>query len=215
VIKSYVLLLLLLGIDGFSVSNIKDTKHNLAYSKGGGIGSIENDELCVYCHTPSGTMSGSDSQPLWNKAISSKSFLIYSVTNVESSDKPVTANSSLACLSCHDGITAINVLANVSGYKRSNTTDTDLPALDSGVARLKIGEDKNHPVSVVYTSGVAGLKAISSALVGWAGVTNIDGLLRNNRVECGSCHDPHEATNGTFLRISNGKGDLCTGCHVK
>lgn len=34
-------------------------------------------------------------------------------------------------------------------------------------------------------------------------------------VECGSCHDPHRTTNGTFLRISNAASALCTTCHDK
>lgn len=202
------LFVLLLSIDGFSVSNIKDTKHNLAYIKGGDIGSIENDELCVYCHTPNGTISSLSTQPLWNKTIASKTFSIYST----SSDSSASTNSSMVCLGCHDGINAINVLAFVPGMKGSNPAQIDPSALGSGVVR---GEARNHPVSVVYTSGVASLKVTSSALVGWAGVTNIDGLLRNNKIECGSCHDPHEATNGTFLRISNSGAALCTGCHMK
>jgi predicted CXXCH cytochrome family protein len=34
-------------------------------------------------------------------------------------------------------------------------------------------------------------------------------------VECGSCHDPHNFTNATFLRISNSVSALCLSCHVK
>jgi predicted CXXCH cytochrome family protein len=36
-------------------------------------------------------------------------------------------------------------------------------------------------------------------------------------VECGSCHDPHETVNPTFLRISNTDtpSGLCLTCHVK
>lgn len=34
-------------------------------------------------------------------------------------------------------------------------------------------------------------------------------------VECGSCHDPHNAANGTFLRRSNGGSAVCLSCHVK
>jgi len=36
-------------------------------------------------------------------------------------------------------------------------------------------------------------------------------------VECGSCHDPHETVNPTFLRISNTEtpSGLCLTCHVK
>lgn len=34
-------------------------------------------------------------------------------------------------------------------------------------------------------------------------------------VECGSCHDPHNYTNPTFLRIANSGSNLCLSCHVK
>lgn len=35
------------------------------------------------------------------------------------------------------------------------------------------------------------------------------------RVECASCHDPHNTANGTFLRRSNANSALCLTCHVK
>lgn len=35
------------------------------------------------------------------------------------------------------------------------------------------------------------------------------------RVECASCHDPHNTANGTFLRRSNASSALCLTCHVK
>lgn len=34
-------------------------------------------------------------------------------------------------------------------------------------------------------------------------------------VECGSCHDPHNSTNNTFLRIANTGSAVCLACHVK
>jgi len=34
-------------------------------------------------------------------------------------------------------------------------------------------------------------------------------------VECGSCHDPHNTSNGTFLRISNAASAVCLTCHNK
>ena len=34
-------------------------------------------------------------------------------------------------------------------------------------------------------------------------------------VECASCHDPHSATNPTFLRVSNDGSGVCLSCHVK
>ncbi|RIX49691.1 MAG: hypothetical protein D3M94_01480 [Rhodocyclales bacterium GT-UBC] len=34
-------------------------------------------------------------------------------------------------------------------------------------------------------------------------------------VECGSCHDPHNSTNATFLRIPNAQSAVCLTCHNK
>ena len=34
-------------------------------------------------------------------------------------------------------------------------------------------------------------------------------------VECGSCHDPHNADTPTFLRIANTQSQVCLSCHVK
>lgn len=34
-------------------------------------------------------------------------------------------------------------------------------------------------------------------------------------VECGSCHDPHNTANGTFLRQSNAGSAICLTCHNK
>jgi predicted CXXCH cytochrome family protein len=34
-------------------------------------------------------------------------------------------------------------------------------------------------------------------------------------VECGSCHDPHNYSNPTFLRLANNTSNLCLSCHVK
>jgi|FLOH01.1.fsa_nt_gi predicted CXXCH cytochrome family protein len=46
--------------------------------------------------------------------------------------------------------------------------------------------------------------------------SNIDSALHvyNSRVSCGSCHNPHNNDNGSFLRISTQDGALCLGCHV-
>ena len=34
-------------------------------------------------------------------------------------------------------------------------------------------------------------------------------------VECATCHDPHQETNATFLRVSNAGSAVCLACHVK
>lgn len=34
-------------------------------------------------------------------------------------------------------------------------------------------------------------------------------------VECATCHDVHNAGNGSFLRVSNARSALCLACHIK
>ncbi|MBI5642710.1 MAG: hypothetical protein HY954_04465, partial [Deltaproteobacteria bacterium] len=126
----------------------------------------------------------------------------------------------------------------------------------------------DHPVSVVYNAGsVAGLRAINTTISAidltsdlntsattydngnltknyWAvkgfvsDTATIADLLRNNRVECSSCHDPHfnnkswneiDSTyalgsadlefesNGLFMRRVGGNtgSGVCRTCHEK
>ncbi|MCK9372131.1 MAG: hypothetical protein M0P91_02955 [Sulfuricurvum sp.] len=190
------------------------------------IGMLEaqNEELCVFCHTPNTIKGGSGEIPAWSKRITLESFKIYSAAELISNDSPESSNPSMACLSCHDGINAINVIANVPGLTEGVTLSREsnlaqprdiLSMAVSGPVTMKIRNDINHPISVEYTTGKANLKMTNSPLIGWAGADSISALLRNNKVECGSCHDPHEATNATFLRVSNANAALCTGCHAK
>jgi predicted CXXCH cytochrome family protein len=85
----------------------------------------------------------------------------------------------------------------------------------------------DHPVSIAYNAGTAGLRTTDTVLTtvtttSWVGATTIANLLRNSKVECGSCHDPHNggntqgvSTEVNFLRHSNQASKLCLGCHNK
>ncbi|MBI5211852.1 MAG: hypothetical protein HY957_00575, partial [Nitrospirae bacterium] len=62
--------IVLLGA-GVALAGISSTKHNLS---SGGPGTVkasagqQNDEICVYCHTPHFANTGFTGAPLWNKA---------------------------------------------------------------------------------------------------------------------------------------------------
>lgn len=38
--------------------------------------------------------------------------------------------------------------------------------------------------------------------------------VREGKLECSTCHNPHGATNTSLLRIGNSVGELCTSCHA-
>ena len=141
---------------------------------------------------------------------------------------------SKACLSCHDGVTAINQKIDGTYIGTSGTTIT-------GSAAIGLDLHITHPVSITYDDALATadgtLFSPSSVLRFGAGVnpvplgTSLTGktiaqaLLKNGKVECGSCHDVHKTVgyspnSGSMQRIggvdANGVGSLlCRSCHNK
>jgi predicted CXXCH cytochrome family protein len=114
------------------------------------------------------------------------------------------AYESRACLSCHDGTTAFNTLANAPGSDSLNTALTMNGGNDqitSGAAL--IGQDlrDDHPVGIDLPTGT-----------GWNTPTAT--MTYGGKVECASCHNPHE-TASMFLRTSNSGSSLCVDCHDK
>ncbi|WP_457598700.1 cytochrome c3 family protein, partial [Hydrogenimonas sp.] len=143
---------------------------------------------------------------------------------------------SLACLSCHDGVSAINSIVNApgsGGYTAGGAnvafgttaagTAFTMPAGVTQIGDATGNLTNDHPVSITYVEGAASLKPVTTAITGWSGATTIAGLLRAGKVECGSCHDPHLGESDTFLRrnaatvgeASNKGSRVCLTCHDK
>ena len=60
--------------------------------------------------------------------------------------------------------------------------------------------------------GATGLNTVASVTAAGIPLYNTGGT---NQVECGSCHNPHEAGYPTFYRIDNAGSAMCTTCHIK
>src|SRR5210317_742259 len=109
--------LLFAGSSAFAQS-IVSSKHDFT-TGGSAQGSTGNtDEVCVFCHTPHGADTTAP-VPLWNKVLNSNQgrFTRYSTLATPSFDSleaPV-GSVSLACLSCHDGTQAMDVVLNQPG----------------------------------------------------------------------------------------------------
>jgi len=100
-------------------------------------------------------------------------------------------NSSQVCLSCHDGTLAPSV----------GTTSTDYT--------------HTHPFSVVYPTRTGYAPAVAGQITGAYGTVKIEGT-GNKRIECGTCHNPHEkGISQNFLVIENTNSNLCLTCHQK
>lgn len=244
----FIISLLVLLSATSAMATITGSKHDLSATGGGTIkanAGQSNDEICVYCHTPHAANTSFTGAPLWNKAAdySSNPFTMYGASSTNTAGTTLSGsstdaqpnNSSKACLSCHDGVNAINSMINApgsGGYSSSGATVAfgataagASKTMPSGVTQIGTDLTNDHPISITYTAGKASLKATTSALIGtWttpSGGNTIADLLRNNKVECSSCHDPHLGENNTFLRREKGSGysnegsKVCLSCHEK
>lgn len=101
---------------------IGNTRHNLTQrqTSGGGPNGVTMDQyrndyqqVCVYCHTPHGANKQIDA-PLWNRTTRTPSYTLYTQQTL-SQDATQPGPSSLTCLSCHDGQTAVDSIVNMPG----------------------------------------------------------------------------------------------------
>lgn len=214
---------------GVALAGISTTKHNLSASGSGTIKASagqQNDQICVYCHTPHFAVTAG--APLWNKVVQSTTYTMYGITLAGTTPDTAPNGITKACLSCHDGVNAINSIVNQAGAGGVVTGGTNVAfnttnagtalTMPAGATNLGTNLADDHPVSIIYTAGKAGLVATTTSLTGWEGATTVANLLKgasNNKVECSSCHDPHTSTNGLFLRKANTGSALCLGCHAK
>jgi predicted CXXCH cytochrome family protein len=155
--------LLFAGSSAFAQS-IVSSKHDFT-TGGSAQGSTGNtDEVCVFCHTPHGADTTAP-VPLWNKVLNSNQgrFTRYSTLATPSFDSleaPV-GSVSLACLSCHDGTQAMDVVLNQPGSGGYNPAgaqiDSGAIVAMTGTPVPNLGEDlsNDHPISMQYGGGGA------------------------------------------------------------
>jgi hypothetical protein len=160
-------LMLAAGVAGASVAT---TKHNLGTS-GAGFSTNQfsgTGEICVFCHTPHGADTGAP-VPIWNRLLTpGAGYQTYDQLGTSTLDATVLAvgSVSLACLSCHDGTQAMNVMINQPGSGGWNTAGGTLSGTWTGPASaanghmsynsvVYIGTDlkNDHPVGMQFCGG--------------------------------------------------------------
>lgn len=166
---SAAVVLLALGVFGSTqaLAGIASTKHNLG-TQGTGTNHLTTGtaEICVFCHTPHGADT-SASVPLWNRVMAVPStYTTYNSLGTSSLDgatAPV-GSVSLACLSCHDGAQAMNVMINapgsggynVGGLAPAGDVWAGSSSLTTGIAALGKDLKNDHPVGIQYGGGMTG-----------------------------------------------------------
>jgi predicted CxxxxCH...CXXCH cytochrome family protein len=108
-----------------------------------------------------------------------------------------------ACLSCHRPGDA------KGGTKPLGLADAANPLQFKGytAATPKPAYQTSHRWDGFLSATSAGAKPpLNAALAAKVAATG-------NRLACVVCHDQHDNTNGSFLRIANGNDELCVDCH--
>lgn len=238
VIRTLLLVLVVLGIATASFaakvpkSYIINSKHD--FTVGGTFSvSVASYSKCHFCHIAH--KFSSDAGPaklLWNHELSASNITYGAYSNPESMNAqvfelggadPGNFNVSNMCLSCHDGTVAI---ADTYLTLRQGDGLSDFPQTatltSSGTPnitdRAMLSElQRTHPVNFTYDAALATLDGGLATPQDLLAVdANREIPLYDGKVQCGSCHDPHNGSAGMFARnVTNAPGgSFCLVCHL-
>ena len=174
------------------------------------------NKVCGTCHVPHNALTISQA-PLWSHDTSSAAYTMY--TNAVSSTfnaipSPRPDGNSKLCLSCHDGTVAINSFIG-NGAPSSGTMGVAFPG-----STALVGTDltNDHPISFTYDAALVavdgGLNAITTNVPSLNGTISSK-MLFGGKMQCASCHNPHDNSQGYFQRMANNNSELCLTCHNK
>jgi predicted CXXCH cytochrome family protein len=166
-------------------AQIAGTKHNLGTSGVAGNNQFSGTaEICVFCHTPHGADT-SAAVPLWNRTLPlPSSFTTYDTLGTSTLDGKVApvGSVSIACLSCHDGVTSMSAVINAPGSGTAgdaawtggvwsgSTVSAGTTAAGGGKlaagAITNIGQDlkNDHPIGIQYGGGGLSTAAVTGTL---------------------------------------------------
>ncbi len=194
---------ILIAASAGAQASIVDTKHNLSTSGPGPFRSTTESRICIFCHTPHRARVEA---PLWNREDSTQSYLVYDSTTFQGIAGQPNGSSKL-CLSCHDGSIALGAVVSMSA---EIPMEAGHRFLDTGPAYLGTNLADDHPISFDYDASAGG--SSPEYLDSHAIVPPVH-LDADGRLQCTSCHDPHDNTFGKFLLTSERFSALCTSCH--
>jgi predicted CXXCH cytochrome family protein len=192
----------MIGFAAVSQAQITGSLHDFS-----GLG-WSGGEICIVCHTPHNADTTVPDAPLWNHEVTVAVYTLYTSATLDAGPMAQPSGVSKLCLSCHDGTVAEDSFGGAVG-----TTFV------SGSALVGTDLSNDHPISFTYDDTLAGNDGglFPPSSTGTALGGTIDGdLLFAGLMECGSCHDVHNADgNPSLLRIDNAGSTLCLTCHDK
>ncbi|MBI5086086.1 MAG: cytochrome c3 family protein [Acidobacteria bacterium] len=173
---------------------------------------------CKSCHAPhnGSVATGLTDQStgkilLWDRAISQVVYGTYTsptmknpVTEIGGTTLPTNTDDriySLLCMSCHDATITPSIA--IGATKNIGSGDA---------ATSSYGLRNDHPVNMAHNATLQ--PTLNADTIVTSGTDALALFGANKTVQCASCHEPHNNTNGDFLRIANTNGTaLCLKCH--
>ena len=214
-----------------TLGKLTGSKHDLNTWGNGLV--IPGNQICLPCHTPhGGNNEVEEGRFLWNHKVSTKSFTLYTAKftgtrfGKTSSANPVLDGESKMCLSCHDGVTALDAFGGSDGTNKVMTGTRAVGADDLS---------NDHPIGIKYpglndagttwdaskgsgyfdpTQPTWTTPTDRNSFTGGAAVKLVDLSPGVVGIGCGSCHTPH-SNKFKYLRMSNDGSALCFKCHDK
>lgn len=205
-------------------------------------------QTCIYCHTPH---NANNSAPLWNRHLPEQSgYQMYAGPNFDSRVESAPDGISLACLSCHDGSVAVDSIRvtpkdfvdtgthyrmSVEGSPGSDSCGKChnrqggayagiANAHDAVIRYLSKDLRDDHPISMTLPTPDMDPQFNQPTIAkddGGRMFPNGIQTFEGDKVQCASCHDPHNPDERNvegrdpFLRTSNRGSALCLTCHAK
>jgi predicted CXXCH cytochrome family protein len=207
------------AVGGLAWGGIEGSKHDFS-KKPWAAG-----ETCGACHTPHRDQLPK-AAPLWDPAADLTRTFGRMTTRAVSTNPPTAderlgeqsvrtnarerlgehsafpGSGTLMCLRCHDGTVAKETIA---GVLRARFVNKQNPGLFGAVHG---GTD--HPVGIEYPLFKKGYRPVTSV------VAKGTVVLPQGRVECISCHDPHNTAGAAHMLVTaNTRSALCLTCHKK
>jgi len=228
------------GAKNVGGNGIVGSSHDLSITGGSsafvGPAKDAQSRICIFCHHPHNAMPPAEAggySPLWNREMSTVTFAAYNnggfnnVSNTPHSLQSagsILGGVSLLCMSCHDGVVAMNAYSQTTGISDGAPTAAQVAAGgkivssagfdgDSGRGYLKSDMSNHHPMGFDYNavqakdneiaaSSVAmvptGITQAGGGMAATTGVTIaqlLDSSQGFSKMECVTCHDVHNTQN--------------------
>ena len=176
------------------MAGLRGSKHDFSSEEWTG------GDSCIACHAEKREDFPAEA-PLWNPSADFNRAFGDAVQDRDDRGA-LPGNGTMICMRCHDGTMAKDMFGGLAPPSAANKRHPTI--LTTGHGRT------NHPVGVAYPSFDKDFRPISAIL------SEGKVLLPDGKIECTSCHDPHNQSGQRYMLVkSNRRSALCLTCHKK